>query len=58
MLGASIGVFLLPPVSIAGFGTTALLAFAGATASITLVYWLASSTDERQWLLCCWRDLR
>jgi len=41
VLGASIGVFLLPPVSIAGFGTTALLAFAGATASITLVYWLA-----------------
>jgi iron complex transport system permease protein len=41
VLGASIGVFLLPPVSISGFGTTALLAFAGATSSITVVYWLA-----------------
>ena len=42
LLGASIGVFLLPAVSIAGFGTTALLAFAGAIGSIVLVYWLAS----------------
>ena len=42
LLGASIGVFLLPTVSIAGFGTTALLAFAGAIGSIVLVYWLAS----------------
>ena len=41
VLGASIGVFLLPPISVAGFGTTALLAFAGALGSITLVYWLA-----------------
>ena len=39
--GASIGVFLLPPVSMMGFSTTALLAFAGALGSITLVYWLA-----------------
>ena len=39
--GASIGVFLLPPVSVAGFSTTAILAFAGALGSITLVYWLA-----------------
>jgi iron complex transport system permease protein len=42
VLGASLGVFLLPAVSIAGFGTTALLAFAGAMGSIMLVYWLAS----------------
>jgi iron complex transport system permease protein len=42
VLGASLGVFLLPVVSIAGFGTTALLAFAGAMGSIMLVYWLAS----------------
>ena len=42
LLGASIGVFLLPAVSVAGFGTTALLAFAGAIGSIVLVYWLAS----------------
>ena len=41
--GASIGVFLLPPVSLAGFSTTAILAFAGALGSITLVYWLASA---------------
>lgn len=42
LLGASLGVFLLPALSIAGFGTTALLAFAGAMGSIFLVYWLAS----------------
>jgi iron complex transport system permease protein len=41
VLGASIGVFLLPPISMAGFGATTLLAFAGAVGSITLVYWLA-----------------
>lgn len=41
MLGASIGVFILPPVSLVGFSATAVLAFAGAIASITLVYWLA-----------------
>jgi iron complex transport system permease protein len=43
VLGASLGVFLVPAVSVAGFGTTALLAFAGAMGSILLVYWLASS---------------
>ena len=43
VLGASLGVFLLPAISVAGFGTTALLAFAGAIASIVLVYWLASA---------------
>jgi iron complex transport system permease protein len=43
LLGASIGVFLLPAATVAGFGTTAMLAFAGATISILLVYWLASS---------------
>jgi iron complex transport system permease protein len=41
VLGASVGVFLLSSVSIAGFGATALLASAGATCSITLVYALA-----------------
>lgn len=41
VLGASLGVFLLPPITLAGFGTSALLAFAGAIASIVLVYWLA-----------------
>ncbi|MGC9158726.1 MAG: FecCD family ABC transporter permease [Terracidiphilus sp.] len=42
LLGASLGVFLLPAFSIAGFGATAVLAFAGAMGSILLVYWLAS----------------
>lgn len=41
VLGASIGVFLLPMVSLAGFGAIALLAFAGAVGSIVLVYSLA-----------------
>jgi len=41
VLGASIGVFVLPTLTFAGFGTTALLSFAGAIGSITLVYWLA-----------------
>jgi iron complex transport system permease protein len=41
VLGASLGVFLLPAVSVAGFGTIALLAFAGSLSSIILVYWLA-----------------
>lgn len=42
VLGASVGVFLLPPISVAGFGATALFAFAGAICSIMLVYSLAS----------------
>jgi iron complex transport system permease protein len=41
VLGASLGVFLLPPLTVAGFGATALLAFLGAICSITLVYSLA-----------------
>jgi len=41
VLGASLGVFLLPTLSFAGFGATALLAFVGAVCSITLVYFLA-----------------
>jgi iron complex transport system permease protein len=41
VLGASVGVFLLPSLSLAGFGATALLAFVGAVCSITLVYALA-----------------
>lgn len=42
VMGASIGVFLLAPVSVAGFSTSALLAFGGAVCSITLVYMLAN----------------
>jgi iron complex transport system permease protein len=41
LLGASVGVFLLSSVSVAGFGATALLAFLGAVCSIILVYSLA-----------------
>ena len=41
LLGASVGVFLLPSLSAAGFGGTAILAFAGAICSITVVYALA-----------------
>lgn len=42
VLGASIGVFLLPSISVAGFGATALSAFAGAACAVLLVYALAS----------------
>ena len=41
VLGASVGVFLLPSLTIAGFGATALLGFVGAASSILLVYALA-----------------
>lgn len=41
VLGASVGVFLLPSVTVAGFGATALLGFVGAASSIMLVYALA-----------------
>ena len=42
LMGASIGVFLLPQLSMAGFGATAFLGFIGAICSIVLVYSLAS----------------
>lgn len=42
VLGASIGIFLFPQLSVAGFGATALLGVAGAICSITLVYALAN----------------
>jgi iron complex transport system permease protein len=41
VLGASLGVFLLSSVTLAGFGAAAILAFLGAIASIMLVYFLA-----------------
>ncbi len=41
VLGASIGVFVAPALSFAGFSATALLAFAGAVVSIAVVYSLA-----------------
>lgn len=43
VMGASIAVFLLPPISLAGFSAAAILAFLGAIGSITLVYLLAST---------------
>jgi iron complex transport system permease protein len=41
VLGASVGVFLLPSVTVAGFGAIALLGFVGAASAIILVYALA-----------------
>jgi len=41
VLGASIGMFVLPQLSLLGFSGTALLAFAGSLATIVLVYWIA-----------------
>ncbi len=41
VLGASIGVFLLPAFTFAGFSATAFLAFLGALASLALVYFIA-----------------
>lgn len=41
VLGASVGVFLLPSLTVAGFGATALLGFVGAAGAIMLVYALA-----------------
>lgn len=41
VLGASVGLFLLPSITIAGFGAIALLGFVGAALSILLVYALA-----------------
>lgn len=46
LLGASLGVFLLPPASVAGFGATAVMAFLGAICSISLVYFLARVNGE------------
>lgn len=43
VMGASIAVFLMPPISLLGFSAAAVLAFAGALCSITLVYLLASA---------------
>lgn len=43
MLGASIGVFLLPSFTFAGFSATALFAFVGAMGSLALVYFVAKT---------------
>lgn len=47
-LGASIGLFLLPQLSLLGFSTISLAAFAGSVATITLVYWLARTGGRTQ----------
>lgn len=41
VLGASVGMFVLPQFSLWGFGTTAVLAFIGSFGTIGVVYWLA-----------------
>jgi iron complex transport system permease protein len=46
MLGASIGIFLLPAFSVIGFSATALMAFAGALVSLAVVYMLARSKGQ------------
>jgi iron complex transport system permease protein len=41
VLGASVGIFLLPALTFAGFSATTLLAFVGAMASLALIYFIA-----------------
>ena len=46
VLGACIGIFFFSQLSLLGFSATALLAFAGSIATMTLVYWLARSDGQ------------
>jgi iron complex transport system permease protein len=46
ILGAALGIFFFSQVSLWGFSATALLAFAGSVATMTLVYWLARSDGQ------------
>lgn len=46
ILGAAVGIFCFSQVSLWGFSATALLAFAGSVATMTLVYWLARSGGQ------------
>ena len=58
LLGAALGVFLLSAVSVAGFGTTALLALRVLWAqSCWFIGWRALTAERRLWP-CSWRDLR
>ncbi len=41
MMGAAVGMFVVPQLSWLGFSATAILAFAGSLLTILLVYWLA-----------------
>jgi iron complex transport system permease protein len=46
VLGASIAMFVLPPLTVLGFSATAMLAFAGSVITIGVVYWLARVGGE------------
>jgi iron complex transport system permease protein len=46
VLGASLGIFVLPAFSFAGFSAIALMACAGSLGTIVLVYWLASANGR------------
>jgi iron complex transport system permease protein len=46
VLGACIGISFLPEWSLFGFGATALLAFAGSAATLSVVYFLARSAGK------------
>jgi iron complex transport system permease protein len=41
VMGAAVGMFIVPQLSWLGFSATAILAFAGSLLTIALVYWLA-----------------
>ncbi len=46
VLGASIGMFVLPQLSLFGFSGIALLAFCGSLGTIVLVYWIARVSGQ------------
>ncbi len=46
ILGAALGISFFSQVSLWGFSATALLAFTGSVATMTLVYWLARSDGQ------------
>jgi len=46
VLGASLGIFVVPAFTFAGFSAIAVMAFAGSVGTIVLVYWLASSNGR------------
>lgn len=54
VLGATVGMVLLPQVTWLGFSANALLAFAGSVATIAVVYCLARVAARHKWLRCCW----
>lgn len=45
-LGGALGIFLLPTLSFAGFGATALLAFCGSVLTMVLVWYLARASGH------------